>query len=67
MIELAEIEKMSQEERLQTLEQLWDVIRRDPESVPSPDWHGEVLAAREGKAEYIPWEEAKKSLRPPLK
>jgi hypothetical protein len=35
---------MSLEERLQAMELLWASLTRTPESVPSPDWHGAVLA-----------------------
>ena len=47
----ADIEQMSLEERLQTLELLWSSLARTPEAVPSPDWHGEVLATRLAKVE----------------
>ena len=42
---------MSLEERLQTMELLWVSLARTPDAVPSPDWHGEVLAARLAKIE----------------
>ena len=51
MIQAAEIEQMSLEERLQTMELLWVSLARTPDAVPSPDWHGEVLAARLAKIE----------------
>jgi putative addiction module component (TIGR02574 family) len=51
MIQAAEIEQMSLEERLQTMELLWASLARTPDAVPSPDWHGEVLAARMAKIE----------------
>ncbi len=38
-------------ERLQAMEQLWDALCREPEAVPSPGWHGEVLADRKTRAE----------------
>jgi hypothetical protein len=46
MIQVADIERMSLEERLQTMELLWSSITRTPEAVASPDWHEEVLAGR---------------------
>jgi hypothetical protein len=49
MIQAADIEQMSLEERLQTLELLWASLARTPDAVPSPDWHGEVLATRLAK------------------
>jgi putative addiction module component (TIGR02574 family) len=51
MIESVEIQKMSIAERLQTIEQIWDSLYRQAESIPSPDWHGEVLADRKVRAE----------------
>ena len=51
MIQAAEIEQMSLEERLQMLELLWASLARTPDAVPSPDWHGEVLATRLAKVE----------------
>jgi hypothetical protein len=51
MIQAADIEQMSLEERLQTMELLWTSLARTPDAVPSPDWHREVLAARRAKVE----------------
>jgi putative addiction module component (TIGR02574 family) len=51
MIQAAEIERMSLEERLQTMELLWTSLTQTPEAVPSPDWHGAVLAERLAKIE----------------
>ena len=51
MIQVADIERMSLEERLQTMELLWPSIVRTPEAVDSPDWHKEVLAERLAKVE----------------
>lgn len=42
---------MSIAERLQTVELLWDSLAQTPEAVPSPAWHGEVVAARLAKIE----------------
>ena len=51
MIQAVDIERMSLEERLQTMELLWTSLARTPDTVPSPDWHREVLAARLAKLE----------------
>jgi putative addiction module component (TIGR02574 family) len=51
MIEASEIQKMTVVERLQAMEQLWDALSRDPESVPSPEWHRDVLLERKKRAE----------------
>ncbi len=52
MIQVADIEQMSLEERLQMMELLWTSLARTPEAVPSPDWHGAVLADRLAKIEH---------------
>ena len=54
---IIEISRMSKIERLQTMEKLWDSLIHDGSEIESPEWHGEVLAARkkaidEGKAEF---------------
>ena len=51
MIQVADIERMSLEERLQTMELLWSSIAGMPEAVNSPDWHKDVLADRVAKVE----------------
>ncbi len=51
MLEPSQIEQMSVAERLQVMEQLWDALHRDAGDMPSPEWHGEVLAERKARAE----------------
>ncbi len=51
MIQATDIERMSLEERLQTMELLWASLVRTPDAVPSPDWHAEVVAGRLAKVE----------------
>ena len=46
MIQAADIEQMSLEEQLQAMELLWASLSRRPDTVPSPDWHANVLAER---------------------
>jgi hypothetical protein len=55
---------MTQQERLQTMEALWDAITHDQSEPPSPSWHEAILAARrakmeEGSAEYVGLDELK--------
>ena len=55
---IAEISKMSNLERLQTMEALWDSLIRETPEIESPEWHRDILAGRtrkieEGKAEFI--------------
>lgn len=47
---------MSVEEKLQTMEALWQSLSADPAAVESPAWHEQELAERERKIES---EEAK--------
>ncbi len=51
------LDKMTIEDKLAAMEQLWDDLCRNPESVPSPSWHERILSerekrVREGKARF---------------
>ena len=64
---IAEIEKMTLSERLETMELLWESLVREASSVASPDWHGEVIAARlekiaRGEAKFLSLNEVKRRL-----
>jgi putative addiction module component (TIGR02574 family) len=66
------LEGMTVPEKLVLMERLWADLCRRPEDVPSPDWHGDVLAkrlaaVREGRAHFVDWDEAKQRLRDRLK
>jgi hypothetical protein len=70
MIQATEIERMGLEERLQTMELLWASLTPTPEAVPSPDWHGEVLAERmakvaRGEGEFLTLPELRERLLRP--
>ena len=66
LLEIEEkVANLSKNERLQMMEVLWDAMRKD--DPPSPEWHGEVLAARlakveAGKGEFLTFSELKKRL-----
>ena len=50
------------------MERLWAELSRRPGDIPTPDWHGGVLAereaaVREGITVFADWEDAKKRLR----
>lgn len=45
------IEKMSIEERLQAMEQLWDAMLLNSETLSSPAWHEAILQDRKKKAQ----------------
>ena len=60
--------KMTVTQKLQMLEAIWDDLSQSPTDVPSPDWHGDILAKRieaveEEQSTFQDWEEAKKELR----
>lgn len=62
------LEKMTLQEKLATMELLWEDLARCPESVESPTWHKDVLDERrhrvaEGKAKFDDWETAKTQIR----
>ena len=67
MVTPLEIDKMTIEEKLQTMEALWDDLRQHEEALPVHDWQKEILDERErmiekGEAQFVDWEEAKKRI-----
>lgn len=42
----AEIVKLPVRDRMMLMEEIWDSISREAASVPSPEWHADVLAER---------------------
>ena len=62
------IDEMTIEDKLAAMEQLWDDLCRNPDSVPSPDWHLDVLSAREkrvreGKTGFSSFDKVKEKIR----
>lgn len=51
MLAESDIQSMSAVERLQAMELLWRSFSGSEDKLPSPDWHGEVLAGRLAKVE----------------
>jgi hypothetical protein len=67
-----QIDKMSLADKLQTMENLWDDLCHHVQDVGIPEWHHDVLAAREtdlkeGKEQFTDWETAKEIIRESLK
>ena len=65
------LSEMTVEEKLQTMEFLWESLSTDNQQIESPSWHGETLAEREaalknGDAHFEDWESAKKEIRDQL-
>ena len=66
------LDKMTNLDKIAVMEKLWDDLCRDPESIPSPIWHKEVLEAREkeineGKAKFKAFDEAAERIRDQIK
>lgn len=62
------LSELSTAQKLDLMERLWADLSAREDAVPSPDWHGAVIAERvkaveEGQARYGDWDEAKERLR----
>jgi len=62
------LNEMSVEEKLQTMEALWQSLSADLAAIESPPWHEEELAEREhkierGEAKFVDWGKAKAEIR----
>jgi hypothetical protein len=52
VLELKEaVSRLSKAEQLQAMEWLWASLSKKSEEIESPEWHGDVLAARKAKAD----------------
>jgi len=63
-----DIEKMTPEERLRLIEDLWESLRDRPEDLPLSSAHRDELDRRldefdRGDTKTIPWDEVKRRLR----
>ncbi len=63
-----EVSRLSRAEQLQTMEWLWTSLSKKPEEIESPEWHGEILAARKAKVDageehFLSIDELKERLR----
>lgn len=61
-----DIAKMSAEERVALMEELWASFDRDGLEYPVPDWHEKVLQERGSSNDFVPFEKAKEQLREAL-
>jgi hypothetical protein len=62
------LDKMTSSDKIAIMEKLWEDLCRDPESIPSPTWHKDILEAREkevneGKAKFTSFDRAKGRIR----
>ena len=63
-----EVSRLSKAERLEAMEWLWASLSKEQQETESPEWHGEVLAARKAKvdsseARFLSIAQLKKRLR----
>lgn len=67
MIATLPLKEMTIEDKISTMEVLWDDICRNSLDFPSPDWHGDILKEREknlqdGKDKFEDWENVKREI-----
>jgi len=68
MTSVLPLDRMSQNEKLQVMEELWDDLCRTAGDVVSPAWHESVLRGREeriqaGTAQFTDWSQARQEIR----
>ena len=61
------LKEMSVEDKIRTMETIWDDLTKKAESVPSPSWQSKILKEREtatenGKEKFIDWSAAKRQI-----
>ncbi len=67
MVIALSVDKMSIEEKIQTMEKIWDDLCKKADSILSPPWHEKLLQEREtgisdGKDVFVDWKDAKKKI-----
>ena len=63
-----ELKQMTIDEKLRTMEILWDDICRVVPDFSSPEWHESILREREqrikeGKDQFLDWDHAKRHIQ----
>ncbi len=61
------LDQLTTTEKLALMERLWTDLSQNPETIPSPVWHGAVLeerreAVRQGRTNFEAWEDARQRL-----
>ncbi len=64
------LEQLSTEEKIRIMETIWDDLCKKKDKNSSPSWHKNILDDREeqvkdGSAEFMDWDKAKKHRRNP--
>ncbi|HVU37570.1 MAG TPA: addiction module protein [Opitutales bacterium] len=62
-----QVDRMSAEEKLRAIEELWVSLRKREDDIPVPQWHKDLLDAREreskqGRARFTDWSTAKREI-----
>ncbi len=62
------LDEMTVEEKLQTMETIWDDLTDNADNIQSPEWHDKILIDREkklndGSEEIIDWSVAKSNIK----
>lgn len=68
MTRTIDVETMTIEEKLQAIEALWENLCRQPEGIPIPAWHVQLLEEREarvksGEEAFEDWDVVKKRIQ----
>jgi putative addiction module component (TIGR02574 family) len=71
MADLVELDKLSVAQKLQLMEAIWDDLCRSGREIHSPEWHRQVLEARQRRADQDPslfsdWNQARQRIRDSL-
>ena len=66
------LEEMSNSDKIAVMEEIWDDLCKNPDAVPSPEWHGEILKARElsvreGKTAFHSLDQVKERIKERIK
>lgn len=62
------LDKMTNLDKIAVMEKIWDDLCRNPESISSPEWHRNILQAREqdiekGAAKFTDFDCARERIR----
>ena len=71
MYNVLPLEQMTIQDKMRTMEDLWENLCRHSDQLQSPEWHQNILADREqsicvGEAVFEDWSAAKKRIRETL-
>lgn len=62
------LDEMSTEEKIQTMEHIWDDLVSNADNIASPEWHGDILSDRDigvknGSEEIFDWSVARNKIK----